>query len=113
MPKKLNKEDLDPRKVEIGKRIDLIRETEGMSKEDLAKLLITTGQHIGRAISGEVGLSVEKIIDLSDETGFSTDFILKGTTSSIDEETKNLIKLAVQQSEKTYKTLEKIAIMTK
>lgn len=114
MPKNIKKDkELDPKKVEIGKRIDIIRETEGWSKEDLAKILATTGQHVGKVIGGEVGFSAEKHIVLSDASGFSTDFILKGTMTSVNDEVKNLIKIAMKQSEMTYKTLKKIYTIIK
>ncbi len=55
-----------------------------MTKEEFAKLINISGQHLGRAISGEKGLSIEKIIELSEKTGYSTDFILKGVTNNSD-----------------------------
>ena len=88
-----NKE-IDSQNIEIGKRIDFIRITKKWSKEELAKLLNITGQHLGSVIKGEVGLSTGKIINLSKISGFSTDFILLGNTKSVDEEMKILINVA-------------------
>ncbi|MCI8486975.1 MAG: helix-turn-helix transcriptional regulator, partial [Clostridia bacterium] len=45
-----------------------------------SKLINISGQHLGRVIRGEKGLSIEKIIDISEKTGYSTDYILKGIT---------------------------------
>lgn len=81
-------------KKDIGKRIEYIRVQKNMTKEDFAKLINISGQHLGKAINGEKGLSIEKIIEISDKTGYSTDFILKGIISNIEINNKkiNLIK---------------------
>lgn len=71
-------------KKDIGKRIEFIRNEKKMTKEDFAKLINISGQHLGRIIVGEKGLSIEKIIEISEKTGYSTDFILKGITSNSD-----------------------------
>lgn len=55
-----------------------------MTKEDFAKLINISGQHLGRIIVGKKGLSIEKIIEISEKTGYSTDFILKGITNNSD-----------------------------
>lgn len=65
-------------KKAIGKRIEFIRNENHMTKEEFAKLINISGQHIGKVITGEKGLSIEKIIEISNKTGYSTDFILKG-----------------------------------
>lgn len=67
-------------KEQIGKRIDFIRNKNNMTKEQFSKLINISGQHLGRVIRGEKGLSIEKIIDISEKTGYSTDYILKGIT---------------------------------
>lgn len=77
---KLEKKEIIKR--DIGKRIEFIRNEKNMTKEEFAKLINISGQHLGRAISGEKGLSIEKIIEISDKTGYSTDFILKGITNN-------------------------------
>ena len=81
-------------KKDIGERIEYIRNQKNMTKEEFAKLINISGQHLGKAINGEKGLSIEKIIEISDKTGYSTDFILKGITSSVEINNKkiNLIK---------------------
>lgn len=65
-------------KKAIGKRIEFIRNENHMTKEEFAKLINISGQHLGKVITGEKGLSIEKIIEISNKTGYSTDFILKG-----------------------------------
>ena len=67
-------------KEQIGKRIDFIRNKNNMTKEQFSKLINIIGQHLGRVIRGQNGLSIEKIIDISEKTGYSTDYILKGIT---------------------------------
>lgn len=67
-------------KEQICKRIDFIRNKNNMTKEQFSKLINISGQHLGRVIRGEKGLSIEKIIDISEKTGYSTDYILKGIT---------------------------------
>jgi len=71
-------------KKEIGKRIDYIRKEKGLNKEEFAKELGMKGQQLGEIIRGKTGLSVEKLILLSDISGYSTDFILLGETKEID-----------------------------
>ncbi len=71
-------------KKDIGKRIEFIRNEKKMTKEDFAKLINISGQHLGRIIVGKKGLSIEKIIEISEKTGYSTDFILKGITNNSD-----------------------------
>ncbi len=80
-------------KKDIGKRIEFIRNEKNMTKEKFARLINISGQHLGRAISGEKGLSIEKIIEISDKTGYSTDFILKGITNYSDVINKKVNKI--------------------
>lgn len=80
-------------KRNIGERIEYIRNQKNMTKEEFAKLIDISGQHLGKAISGEKGLSIEKIIEISNETGYSTDFILKGTTSNVEINNKKIDKI--------------------
>ena len=77
-------------KKDIGERIEYIRNQKNMTKEEFAKLIDISGQHLGKAISGEKGLSIEKIIEISNKTGYSTDFILKGTTSNVEINNKKI-----------------------
>lgn len=71
-------------KIDIGKRIEFIRNEKNMTKEDFAKLINISGQHLGKTIVGKKGMSIEKIIEISNKTGYSTDFILKGVTNKSD-----------------------------
>lgn len=89
----INLEKKEIIKKDIGKRIEFIRNEKNMTKEDFANLINISGQHLGRAISGEKGLSIEKIIELSEKTGYSTDFILKGITNNSDVINKKISKI--------------------
>ena len=94
-------------KQEIGKRIEFIRNSKKMTKEEFAKLIDITGQHLGKVILGEKGLSLEKIVEVSDKTGYSTDFILKGKVceSEIMNEKVNLLKDKTAEIDDILKTM--------
>lgn len=100
-------------KIEIGKRIDFIRNQNNMSKEKFAKLINITGQHLGKVITGESGLSIEKIIELSEKTGYTTDFILLGKKDSFDEKIKTSLTQAESDIENAYNKLKNIAKLIK
>ena len=78
-----------------------------ITKESFADLIDVTGQHLGKVISGEKGLSIDKIIEISDKTGYSTDFILKGTTteSEIINSKVNKIKKNIEKIDEILKTI--------
>lgn len=69
-------------KEQIGKRVDYIRNEMNITKEEFSKLINISGQHLGKVIRGEKGLSIEKIIEVSEKTGYSTEYILKGVTNT-------------------------------
>ncbi len=94
-------------KIDIGKRIEFIRKEKNMTKEEFAKLINISGQHLGRTIAGEKGLSIEKIIEISNKTGYSTDFILKGVTnkSNLINEKINEIKNNINNIKEIINTL--------
>lgn len=100
-------------KLEVGKRIDFIRLQKGMSKNEFAKLINISKQHLSRVISNEKGLSVEKVIELSEKTGFSTDFILLGKDADIDINMKKKLNEIEMDFEDLYTKLKEISILTK
>lgn len=93
-------------KLEIGKRINFIRIQKNMSRDKLASLIGISGQHLGKVINGESGLSVEKIIELSIKTGYPTDFILLGKSLSFNSNIHDLLIQVKNATEATYKNLE-------
>lgn len=62
-------------KKDIGKRIEFIRNEKKMTKEDFAKLINISGQHLGRIIVGEKGLSIEKINKIKNNINNINDII--------------------------------------
>lgn len=98
-------------KKEIGKRIDFIRMEKGLNKEEFAKKLGMSGQQLGEIIRGKTGLSVEKLIILSEISGYSTDFILIGKRKEMDENITNSIiniKKNLKQINKDFSNIEMI-----
>lgn len=94
-------------KRDIGKRIEFIRNEKSMTKEEFARLINISGQHLGRVISGEKGLSIEKVVEISNKTGYSTDFILKGKTSELEiiNEKISFIKTNLQNINEIIRTI--------
>lgn len=94
-------------KKEIGERIEFIRNNKNMTKEEFAELINITGQHLGKVIIGEKGLSIEKIIEISEKTGYSTDYILKGkiSESEIINEKVNKIRNKINDINDIIKTI--------
>ena len=99
-------EENESLRYKIGERINNIRIEKGMSKEEFASFINICGQHLGRVIRGEAGLSVEKIIEVSKKTGYSTDYILLGKKNSLDKVSKDKIELAENQLKTAYNTLK-------
>lgn len=100
-------------KVEIGKRIDYIRIQNEMSKDKLAELLGISAQHLGKVISGESGLSVEKIVELSEKTGYPTDYILLGKEISFNRNIHVLLEKLKQNTKENYRRLEVLDFIIK
>lgn len=90
-------------KEEIGKRVNYIRNEKHMTKEEFSKLINISGQHLGKVIRGEKGLSIEKIIEISEKTGYSTEFILKGVTN-----TKEIYSSKINEIETHIKMINEI-----
>ena len=65
-------------KEEIGKRITEIRKGLSMNKEQFAKLIGISGQYLGTVENGVNGLSVDKLMALSEKTNTSADYLLFG-----------------------------------
>ena len=63
---------------EIGKRIEKIRLSMDLNKEQFAKLIDIPGQNLGLIERGETGISRDKLINVCIKTGVSADYILFG-----------------------------------
>ena len=96
-------------KKQIGERINFIRKQMNMTKDSLARLINVSGQHLGKVLSGESGLSIEKIIELSQKTNYSTDFILMGKQDSLEE----LIKRVQVDIKQAYDEIKNIKPLIK
>jgi len=99
---------IDPLKAEIGRRIDYIRKESNQPKEKFAKLINVTGQHLGKVISGEAGLSIEKTKELSDKTGYTTDFIIKGDKTTIEINIKQQLEEEMEKIKTAYISIENL-----
>ena len=101
-------------KVEIGKRIQKIREDMGMTKECFAKKLSISGQYLGLVERGQNYLSIEKLKILCDMTGLTADYILFGDESNVIVDTKILLKKFDKEQIITgCKMLKKLALLIK
>ncbi|MDD3392974.1 MAG: helix-turn-helix transcriptional regulator [Bacilli bacterium] len=69
----------DELKIEIGKRLDNIRKNKlEISKREFAKKINMQEQNFWKLLKGRTSLSIDKLIMLHDELGFSSDYILFG-----------------------------------
>lgn len=72
--------DLDYR-TEMGKRLRSCRRSSHLTQENMAELLDVSVKHYSEVERGLTGLSVEKLIQISDILGVSLDYLLKGVKS--------------------------------
>ncbi len=71
-----NKEIL---KIEIGKRVEEIREnTMHMTRCKFAELIGMKNQYLTYVEVGDKGLTVEKVVEICNKTGVSADYLLRG-----------------------------------
>lgn len=101
-------------KKEIGKRVEIIRNDMGKTKEKLAKELGITPQYLGIVEKGESALSYEKLQKLCKISGCSADFVLFGKDAQIEEKTKMLLKeFSYDEIQKACEAIKQIAIFMK
>ena len=101
-------------KIEIGKRIKLIRESMGITKEAFAKEIGISGQYLGLIEHGKNYLSVEKLKVLCDFTNMSADYILFGKDQNLITDTKNMFsEFSEEQILNACETLKDLAIYIK
>lgn len=107
----MSSNNLNKRKLSTGKRITEIRKNMNMSKEQFAKLIGISGQYLGMLERGLHYPSTEKIIELCERTGTSSDFILfgLGQKNLINDELKNLLlECNCNDLEKAFKIIERL-----
>ena len=65
-------------KKDMGKRLRIYREQAKLTQEKMANILNVSIKHYSEVERGLIGLSVEKLIFLSNFFGISLDYLLKG-----------------------------------
>lgn len=79
-------------KKEIGARIRVRRESLGMTREDLGRMLDVTGKFVADIEYGEKGVSIKTLYKLKQILGVSTDYILDGIADNFpDDDTRRLL----------------------
>lgn len=68
-------------KIMIGSRVRTIRESMPMSREQFAELINMSVSFLSQIERGNKLMSIEKLMDISKKTGYSTDYILFGDKS--------------------------------
>ena len=65
-------------KIMIGSRIRTVRESMPMTREQFAELINVSVSFLSQIERGNKLMSIEKLMEISTKTGFSTDYILFG-----------------------------------
>ena len=99
-----NKEIL---RVEIGKRIEKIREeTMHMNKVQFANLIGMKNQYLSYVEFGEKGLTIEKAVEICNKTGVSADYLLRGIDNPLTNYSENFnSKYSPQEINKAFEIL--------
>lgn len=70
---------------EIGQRIRVLRKEKRLSQEELANKLNVNTDHLGRLETGNRGMSIDLLAEISKYFTVSTDYILFGEKQNTDE----------------------------
>lgn len=70
---------------EIGQRIRSLRKENRLSQEELANKLNVNTDHVGRVETGNRGMSIDLLAEISKYFTVSTDYILFGEKQNTDE----------------------------
>lgn len=65
-------------KIMIGARIRTVRESMPMTREQFAELIGVSVSFLSQIERGNKLMSIEKLMEISTKTGFSTDYVLFG-----------------------------------
>ena len=108
----VNKEDL---KIEIGKRVILIRQDiMHMSKCEFAKLIGMKNQYLGAVEKGERGLTVEKVIKICKSCNVSADYLLFGVENKLKESIKvELTNYSNEEIDKSFEIIKSLSLLLK
>ena len=74
----LNSKNQSDYKIAMGQRIRLQRKKRKFTQENMAEFLDISVKHYSEVERGITGLSVEKLIELSNIFGTSLDYLIKG-----------------------------------
>lgn len=77
-----NQKPKEDYKIAMGQRLRNCRLSSGLTQERLSELLDISVKHYSEVERGITGLSVEKLIQLSNILGISLDYLLKGDKNS-------------------------------
>lgn len=107
-----NKEIL---KIEIGKRIETIRENiMHMNKVQFANLIGMKNQYLSSVEFGEKGLTVEKAVEICNKTGVSADYLLRGIKNPLVNFSEDLnSKYSSEEISKSFEILNDLLYIIK
>lgn len=107
-----NKEIL---KIEIGKRIENIRENiMHMNKVQFANLIGMKNQYLTYVEFGEKGLTIEKAVEICNKTGVSADYLLRGIENPLIDYSKEInSKYSVNEINKSFEILNDLLYLIK
>ena len=107
-----NKEIL---KIEIGKRIEQIRENiMHMNKVQFAKLIGMKNQYLTYVEFGEKGLTIEKAIEICNKTGVSADYLLRGIDNPLIVFNNDISsKYTIDEINKSFEILNDLLVLIK
>lgn len=105
--------------MKLGQKIAELRKKSGLSQETLAEKMNVSRQAVSKWESNQSIPDIEKIVDLSELFGVTTDYLLKNGTPSFElpgktteEETKNYPRLVIMKSLNIWK-LQKMRLILK
>ena len=102
-------------KIEIGKRIEYIRESiMHMNKIQFANLIGMKNQYLTYVEFGEKGLTVEKAIEICNKTGVSADFLLRGISNPLINFSNDISsKYSPSEIDKAFEILNDLIVLIK
>ena len=89
---------------EIGQRIRSLRKETRLSQEELANRLNINTDHLGRLETGNRGMSIDLLAEISKYFTVSTDYILFGQKQNTDE-IKEIISFVILRLKEIERTL--------
>jgi len=107
-----NKEIL---KIEVGKRIENIRENiMHMNKVQFANLIGMKNQYLTYVEFGEKGLTLEKAVEICNKTGVSADYLLRGIKNPLVSFTEDInSKYSSEEINKSFEILSDLLDLIK